>query len=422
MASFQFELARPEDDKQLRNLLARNVMSGEISLSFRREPAYFAACQLDGSESQTIVCRELASNRIVGLGSRSVRDRYVDGQVERIGYLSTLRLDQEHRRRGLVARGFRFFKGLDEDIKEPFFRAKYYVTTIADGNAAAEQTLLGGRAGLPHYHRIGTWSTYSLSMRRCRSSPIPGVEVRPARESEIGLVVGYLNTIGAERNLFPKYRIEDFDPQTGTFRGLNRSHLFVAWEKGDIVGTFALWDQSAFKQVVVEGYAPWLRCCRPIYNAWAFWKRDPKLPKPGKVLEHLVGTLLVVRNDRSDVANLLVSKACDAYSKANGRLKTTSVMQPLSGLSGRLSLRESDFALPPGGSSEARAGYDSFCGSPKTPNRLLLGFDARCPLSTKFAASASHVYTTGIYLVSWDPMQWKEYNRDRLIYLELGCL
>jgi len=35
-------------------------------------------------------------------------------------------------------------------------------------------------------------------------------------------------------------------------------------------------------------------------------------------------------------------------------------MQTLSGLSGRLSQGESDFTLPPVGSSEARGGYDSF--------------------------------------------------------------
>ena len=41
------------------------------------------------------------------------------------------------------------------------------------------------------------------------------------------------------------------------------------------------------------------------------------------------------------------------YAKASGRSKTTSVMQTLSGLSGRLSQRESDLNLPPGRSSEA---------------------------------------------------------------------
>ena len=40
----------------------------------------------------------------------------------------------------------------------------------------------------------------------------------------------------------------------------------------------------------------------------------------------------------------------------SGRLRTTSVMQTLSGLSGRLSQGESDLTLPPGGSSEARGG------------------------------------------------------------------
>lgn len=346
-------------------------MSGEVSLSFRREPSYFAACQLDGDKTQTIVCRELESNRIVGLGSRSVRERYVDGQVERIGYLSTLRLDKEHRRRGLVARGFRFFKRVDQDIKGSS-RAKFYVTTIADGNSAAEQTLLGGRAGLPHYRRIATWNTYSISMRRCRTGPIPGVEIRPVLESELGMVIDYLNTFGATRNLFPVYCTEDFDPRAGTFRDMERSQLFVAWDGDEIIGTFGLWDQTAFKQVVVEGYSSWLRFCRPMYNAWASWKRDPKLPKPGEVLEHVVGTLLVVRNDRADVADLLVSKA-----------------------------------------------HESFC---STPTRLLLGFDSRSPLSTSYAARASHEYTTGVYLVSWNPMQWKEYNTDRWIYLELGCL
>ena len=39
--------------------------------------------------------------------------------------------------------------------------------------------------------------------------------------------------------------------------------------------------------------------------------------------------------------------------KASGRLKTTSVMQTLSGFTGRLSQGESDFTHPPGGSSEA---------------------------------------------------------------------
>ena len=57
--------------------------------------------------------------------------------------------------------------------------------------------------------------------------------------------------------------------------------------------------------------------------------------------------------------------------KASGRLKTSSVMQTLSGFSDRLSHRESDFNPPPGESSEARGGYDSFCRSPTGRENIL---------------------------------------------------
>ena len=60
-----------------------------------------------------------------------------------------------------------------------------------------------------------------------------------------------------------------------------------------------------------------------------------------------------------------ISLAIQNFTKANGRLKTASVLKPLSDLPGRLSQRESDFTFPPGGSSEARGGYDSVCRSPK---------------------------------------------------------
>ena len=41
-ARFRFEMARPEYDGVIRRLLRENPIAGEISLSFEREPNYFA--------------------------------------------------------------------------------------------------------------------------------------------------------------------------------------------------------------------------------------------------------------------------------------------------------------------------------------------------------------------------------------------
>ena len=41
MSRIVFSPVTPADDAELRALLARNVMEGGISVSFRREPSYF---------------------------------------------------------------------------------------------------------------------------------------------------------------------------------------------------------------------------------------------------------------------------------------------------------------------------------------------------------------------------------------------
>ena len=48
--------------------------------------------------------------QIVGIGSRSVGRRYVNGQRADIGYLSGLRILAEHRCKGLLARGFAYLR------------------------------------------------------------------------------------------------------------------------------------------------------------------------------------------------------------------------------------------------------------------------------------------------------------------------
>src|SRR5437868_6568504 len=150
MSRYRFELATPADDADLRRVLAETPMPGAVTVSFRREPSYFGAAVVDGRFRQVVAARELEDGRVVGFGSRAVGERYVNGRPEPIGYLSNLRLLPAHRNRGLVARGYAYFRKLHGDGK-----ARLYLTTIAEGNAAALTILTSGRAGLPRYHPAG---------------------------------------------------------------------------------------------------------------------------------------------------------------------------------------------------------------------------------------------------------------------------
>src|SRR5262245_44781440 len=112
---YRFELATADDDADLRRVMAETPMPGAMSVAFRREPSYFGAAVVDGRFRQVVVCREADTGRVVGFGSRSVGERYVNGRPASVGYLSSLRLLEAHRNRGLVARGYAYFRQLHAD-------------------------------------------------------------------------------------------------------------------------------------------------------------------------------------------------------------------------------------------------------------------------------------------------------------------
>src|SRR5918996_2680956 len=130
--ALEFGLAEPADDAALRDLLQRTGMPGEIELAFLREPSFFVAARAGNRETQTMVCRDVAADEIVGLGERSIRAAYVDGRPTLMGYLSNLRGAVEWRRGLGLARGYRYLHSLHGDGK-----TRFYVTTILEENAEA---------------------------------------------------------------------------------------------------------------------------------------------------------------------------------------------------------------------------------------------------------------------------------------------
>ncbi len=176
---YSVRLATPADDAALRHLLRETPMDGPIRVSLRREPSYYGAATVEGPYRQTLVVTEVSSRRVVALGCRSIRQRYVDQRATPVGYLSGLRILPTHRGGTLLARGYREMHRLHEDGATDF-----YLTTIADGNRRALKTLTGGRAGLPVYFPLGEYHTFVIPLRQRRDSWHEGdLEIRPLRRT-----------------------------------------------------------------------------------------------------------------------------------------------------------------------------------------------------------------------------------------------
>jgi len=279
-SQYRFELATPDDDAQLRDVLAATPMPGAIQIAFRREPSYFAAAEVEGTIRQAIVCRQVAENRIVGCGSRSITMRWVNGHKQPVGYLSQLRLLPSVRRNGLLSRGYEFLRQLHSDGRAPF-----YLTTIAEDNHLAIRLLTSGRAPLPCYHDAGRYHTLVMTRRR-----LPKVEaqtdtiVRRATANDRTAVVEFLAAEGQRRQFFPHIQGPDLFAETGMFRGLAPSDLWLAWRGEKLCGTLGVWDQRTFRQQQIVGYEGSLRWLRGVYNLLAPAIARPSLPAPGAII------------------------------------------------------------------------------------------------------------------------------------------
>jgi hypothetical protein len=303
MSRHRFELATPADDADLCNVLAATPTDGRIAVSFRRDPSWFAGSVVDGRLRQVVVCRDVESGRVVGFGCRSIREVYVDGHPADVGYLSNLRLLPGHRNRGLVARGFGFFRDLHGDRRAP-----YYLTTIADGNRTALDVLTSGRAGLPRYHPAGTYHTVAIPLlRRGTGGRVPTVRVRPATPGDLPAVLAFLADEGPRRQFFPRLRADDFQSPVGAMRGLALDWLLLAERDGRLVGTLAGWDQHGDRRSVVHAYRGWLRRARPLYNAWAMVRGRHALPTPGGDLRYVTAALPVVAGDDETIFAALLA-------------------------------------------------------------------------------------------------------------------
>jgi hypothetical protein len=276
-------------------------MDGAIRVCLEREPDAFAAAAVEGRPHHTVVARDPATGRVVGMGTRAVMDVFLNGAPARVGYLSQLRVEPAYRgRRLLLARGYATLAALRSADEEPFD-----LTSIVADNRPALRLLGAGVPGLPTYRPlerfvtlvIPTWRIFS---RRRRGPAAPG---RPEHLEEIAACV---SRNAARHQLARRWSAADLaSPDRSP--GLAAGDFRLVFQNGTLAGCAALWDQRAFKQVVVRGYSAGLGRWRPWINRGGRLVGAPLLPDPGTPLPHSYLAHVAVDGDDPDLFAALLS-------------------------------------------------------------------------------------------------------------------
>ena len=319
-SAIRFTVATKDDDPAIRRLLRENPMRGEISVSFEREPDYFHGTQIAGAEDQTILA--FRKDRLACVGRCSIRDRYINGEIRRVGYLSDLRLDHTVQGRfDILRRGYQFFRELQQDHP-----ADFYFTSISADNLRSIRFLEHGLPGMPKYERLADFVTLLIpvprkahklkklndqALSRLKST---GIEAATGSDRSIYALVDTLNSHAKRFNLSATWSEERICSMQE--HGLRPSQFSLFSRTRNIFGCAALWDQRSFKQTVIRGYSRRISALRPLLNLAADFLGSTRLPAVGSTLAHgFLSPLAVPLDDRPALMAMVESSLLAAANR-----------------------------------------------------------------------------------------------------------
>lgn len=284
-------------------------MPGAISISLEREPNFHLGAAIEGDIHQVFVGRLPGDARLVGLGSRAVRNAWINGEVRRLGYMGQARVDVAYRHiKGKVAAAFKMFR----EMHYAADNTPYYIGAIIADNEVAKRLFTTNKPGMPICREWAGMSTLALPLwRRYRIPVSDRYTVRQASREDLPEIVDCLARNYAKFQFAPEWTADDLTNPERT-RGLSIENFRVAVKDGKIIGCLAIWDQQGYKQTVVRAYKGPVRVLRFLINLAAPLLGIPRLPPAGNPFSHAYLSHVAVDDLDGEVLRTLVANAVNA--------------------------------------------------------------------------------------------------------------
>ena len=293
---FVFEQATSQDSGEILAILEDASFKGNISLLYTRRPDAYRSLKQEGDDVDIIVARDSLNGKIAGFGACAVRQCFINGNEEKVGYLFGLRVARTYLKKfALLHRGYSYLKSLHEGKN-----ISYYITTILEENRYAQTLLEKPRSFMPTYHPFGSYEVYALKASTRKKQSLPSsMCFRQATQGDLPSLIDFLHTQGKTYQFFPVIHAEDI--RTGTFHHLTIEDFYLLHTNdGEILAAGVPWDQHHYKQYVVQGYnglLQWLYPFSKLFPLFGF----PSLPAPQSILQFFTLSFWAVKENQPEI-------------------------------------------------------------------------------------------------------------------------
>lgn len=198
----------------------------------------------------------------------------------------------------MLAKGFRTMR---ENV---FEKGEWAQTLVLEENLPALDFLRSRRAGLPEYREAGRYRSWLLPAQKM---PMPLHPVRRARVEDLPAMQLLLDGFSRRRSFSPVIDLQNLGD--AYLNGLGVEDFLVAEDSGEIIGMMALWDQSSFQRLRVDGYSLVMTAVRPFWNPGARLLGGIPLPAPRNALTIVKASMIACSGDDPAIFRSLLAFA-----------------------------------------------------------------------------------------------------------------
>jgi hypothetical protein len=285
---YSYFIGTKKDDASIRKLLMENPMPGSIKLNFETNPSFFASLRIHGIKNTVIVARN-KETEVLGFAVRSLQNLFINGKKKNIGYLSSLRVDKNHRRKGILSNGMKFLKLLDSSKD-----CDFYYTFIVDKNNAAKKIFSQKRPDFPNFYDLGIVHTYTIFLNKNVNNKKPlgmNGSFKKAQKSDYNDIISFVNKYGCESNFFPSLSKKDLENKEFT------REYYILYLNSEIVAIASIWDQTKERQIIVKGYGMLMNLYVLLHRFYAKVCGIKSFPKMNEEVRNIYVSDILIKND-----------------------------------------------------------------------------------------------------------------------------
>ena len=293
-------LAKPEDGKQISQILESAAGNGMIEMSYTRRPDAYISYQKETGEARIYVQKD--GEQIIQTCTMLVRDVYLGGQASRAGYICGLK--KNHLYEGYAVNTVKLFNCFND----PTLDLTY--CCVLKNNDTFRPMIEKNRKSLT-VSQMAEFKTMMFNPSQKIKAPQNSFTFRQAKREDLDNLIKYLNEEGKKKDLFPVIKSLD------QFENLKVEDFYLLLNNDEIIAAAALWDVSSYKQYTVKKYH-WLMKVLRILNPLLTLLKYIKLPKENEPIKFPFISFLLCKDDDLNYFSIFLKEICKVASAKYG--------------------------------------------------------------------------------------------------------